>query len=187
MPGRRRRTRRYRCPEGKCARKARQANTEPPNRRTLPPDRASTTSASRYISSPRFQHDRPLSAAGRHLPVLRAMDRLLHPGQEYALPIRPPTTTIKRTALPKPLVINRVLSADEQRLAKATIWLTPSESSTPALLDIITCPMMTLTHPVRLVAPAEFSLRITDDYELADGSFERRPSRAEARWRFATQ
>lgn len=79
------------------------------------------------------------------------------------------------------------LLADEQRPTKATIWLTPSGSSAPELIDIITCPGLTLVHPIQLVAPAEFSLRITDDYRLADGGFDRRPSRAEARWRIATQ
>ena len=70
---------------------------------------------------------------------------------------------------------------------KATIVILPAEPATADLLDIVTCPMTSLNRPIRTHTTVEFSIRISDDYHLPDGSFDQRPSRADAFWRIATQ
>ena len=67
--------------------------------------------------------------------------------------------------------------------------MTPSDDNDPSpdILEIVIWPGTRLAHPLHASRPVEFDLHISDDYGMPDGSFDRRPSRAQARWWIAEE
>jgi hypothetical protein len=118
-------------------------------------------------------------------------------GQFIPGPSKPhPTAPLSSLSNPLPELCNRggdqarchVQPADgKRRRTIATLYVMPRDDSLIEFMDIVICPATTLGHLLRASGPVEFDLRLTDDSFMPDGSFDRRPSRAQASWSIRTQ